>query len=147
MSMDQLCVLAVWFTNILILIALIFVLYRLNRNTQEKLELETLKFNFDYEPKETDFKIIETLIQENLAEYRINKLEHVEKLYITEEIQKKIFEYVLRKVMYQISPIYLQKLSYIYNKDKLNEIIAQKINMYILDYTIEVNGGIRNRGE
>lgn len=147
MSMDQLCVLAVWFTNILILMALIFVLYRLNRNTQEKLELETLKFNFDYEPKETDFKIIETLIQENLAEYRINKLEHVEKLYITEEIQKKIFEYVLRKVMYQISPIYLQKLSYIYNKDKLNEIIAQKINMYILDYTIEVNGGIRNRGE
>lgn len=146
MNMDLLCVLAVWFTNILILMTLIYFMYRINKNTKNKVELETLKFNFDYEPKETDFQIIETLIQENLAEYRISKLEHVEKLYITEDIQKKIFEYILRKVMYQLSPIYLQKLSYIYNKDKLNEIIAQKINMYILDYTIEVNGGIRNRG-
>lgn len=146
MNMDLLCVLAVWFTNILILISLIYFIYESNKNTKQKLDLETLKFNFDYEPKETDFQIIETLIQENLAEYRINKLETVEKLYITEDIQKKIFEYVLRKVMYQLSPIYLQKLSYIYNKDKLDEIITQKINMYIMDYTIEVNGGIRNRG-
>ena len=146
MNMDLLCVLAVWCTNVIILIALIFFIYMLSKNMRQKVELETLKFNFDYEPKDTDFQIIETLIQENLAEYRINKLESVEKLYITEDIQRKIFEYVLRKVMYQLSPIYLQKLSYIYNKDKLNEIITQKINMYILDYTIEVNGNIRNRG-
>lgn len=146
MNMDLLCVLAVWFTNLIILVILIYFIYILNKNTQEKNKMDTLKFNFDYEPKDTDFQIIETLIQENLAEYRITKLEHVEKLYITEEIQNKIFEYVLRKVMYQISPIYLQKLSYIYNKDKLNEIIAQKINMHILDYTIEINSNIRNRG-
>ena len=54
-----------------------------------------------------------------------------------------MFEYILRKVMYQLSPVYLQKLSYIYNEDKLNEVIAQKINFYIMDYTVEVNGNIR----
>lgn len=143
MNMDLICLLAVWFTNIIILLVIIVLLLQLNRVQKEKLNLEQLKFNFDYEPKETDFNIIETLIQENLAEYRINKLESVEKLYINENIQKKIFEYVLRKTMYQISPIYLQKLSYIYNKDKLDEIITQKINMYILDYTIEVNGNYK----
>lgn len=147
MNMDLLCVLAVWFTNILILVVLVYNLISTNKNNKEKTELEQLKLNFEFEPKESDFQIIETLIQENLAEYRITKLEHVEKLYITEEIQNKIFEYVLRKVLYQISPIYLQRLSYIYNKDRLDEIIAQKINMYILDYTIEVNSPIIGRND
>ena len=111
--------------------------------SKEIYEFNLMKFNFDFEPKDSDFQIIDNLIQENLAEYRILKLENIEKLYITEAIQKKIFEYVLRKVMYQISPIYMQRLSYIYNKEKLEDIITQKINMHILDYTIEVNGNIR----
>ena len=145
MSMDQVCVLAVWFINVLLLITIIFVLVNLNKNIKTKRQFEEMKFNYEVEPKETDFMIIDNLIQDNLAEYRILKLESVEKLYINEETQNKIFEYVLRKVMYQLSPIYLQKLSYIYNPDKLNEIIAQKINLHILDYTVEVNGNLRNR--
>lgn len=145
MSMDQLCVLAVWFINILILFVLIFVLLKLNKTVTNKTELELLKFNYGIIPDEKDFMIIDNLIQDNLAEYRILKLESVEKLYINEETQNKIFEYVLRKVMYQLSPIYLQKLSYIYNEDKVNEIIAQKINLHILEYTVEVNGNLRNR--
>ena len=144
MSMDQVCVLAVWFINVILLIITLFVLSKINKNIKLKREFEERKFNFSVEPKETDFMIIDQLIQDNLAEYRILKLESVEKLYITEEIQNKIFEYVLRKVMYQLSPVYLEKLSYIYNKDKLDEIIAQKINMHILDYTVEVNGNIRS---
>lgn len=145
MSMDQLCVLAVWFTNVLLLIILIFTLLKLNKSIKNKTKFEEMKFNYEIEPKETDFMIIDQLIQDNLAEYRILKLESVEKLYINEETQNKIFEYVLRKVMYQLSPVYLQKLSYIYNEDKLNEIIAQKINLHILEYTVEVNGNLRNR--
>ena len=145
MSMDQLCVLAVWFTNVLLLIVVIFTLLKLNKSVKEKTKFEKMKFNYEIEPKETDFMIVDQLIQDNLAEYRILKLESVEKLYINEETQNKIFEYVLRKTMYQLSPVYLQKLSYIYNEDKLNEIIAQKINLHILDYTVEVNGNLRNR--
>lgn len=144
MSMDQVCVLAVWFINVILLIIVLFILSKINKSIKLKREYEEKKFLLEIEPKDTDFKIIENLIQDNLAEYRILKLESVEKLYINEETQNKIFEYVLRKVMYQLSPVYLEKLSYIYNKDKLDEIIAQKINMYILDYTVEVNGNIRN---
>ena len=145
MSMDQVCILAVWFINVLLLITVLFVLVKINKSIKIKNKFEEMKFNYGVEPKESDFTIIDTLIQDNLAEYRILKLESIEKLYINEETQNKIFEYVLRKVMYQLSPIYLQKLSYIYNQDKLDEIIAQKINLRILEYTIEVNGNIRNR--
>ena len=145
MNMDLLCVLAVWFTNVLLLIVILFVLLKLNKTLKIKNKFEERKFNYQFEPKDTDFTIIDTLIEQNLAEYRVLKLESVEKLYINEEIQNKIFEYVLRKVMYQLSPIYLEKLSYIYNKDRLDEIIAQKINLAILEYTVEVNGNIRNK--
>lgn len=144
MSMDQVCVLAVWFTNVLLLIVTLSVLTKNNRDARLKREFEERKFNLEVEPKETDFAIIENLIQDNLAEYRILKLESVEKLYITEEIQNKIFEYVLEKVLLELSPVYLEKLSYIYNQDKLDEIIAKKINLYILDYTVEVNGNYRS---
>ena len=142
MSMDQLCVLAVWFINVLLLIVLLFTLSKVNKSIKEKTDVERLRLNFDFEPKETDFKIIDNLIQENLATYRVLKLESVEKLYINEKIQKQIFEYVLRETMYQISPIYLQRLSYIYNKDRLDQIIAQKINMHILEYTVDVNSNV-----
>jgi hypothetical protein len=134
----------VWFINVLLLIVILFVLLKLNKTLKNKTRFEERKFNYEFEPKESDFTIIDSLIQENLAEYRVLKLESVDKLYINEETQNKIFEYVLRKVMYQLSPIYLEKLSYIYNKDRLDEIITQKIKMYILDYTVEVNANIRS---
>lgn len=143
MNTVLICVLAVWFINVLILLVLLLGLFKINKNIKNKYNLEQLEFNFKFEPKESDFMIIDNLIQDNLAEYRILKLESVENLYITEKIQKEIFEYVLRKVMYQLSPIYIQRLSYIYNKDKLDEIITQKINMYIIDYTVEVNGNLK----
>lgn len=145
MNMDQYVIFlsAIWFTNIILLSLLIFIMIKINKSIKEKSEMETLKFNFSFEPKESDLKLLDDLIQEKLAEYRIMKLESVDKLYITEKIQKEIFEYVLRKVMYQLSPIYLQKLSYIYNKDRLDDIITQKINLHIIEYTIEVNGNIR----
>ena len=143
MNMDQLCVLAVWFTNALILGVLIFIINKFNKNLKEKTDYEQLKFNLEYEPKDTDFQIIDALIKENLDAYKILKLESVDKLYITQQIQENIFEYVLRQVLYQISPMYMQRLYFIYNKDKIDEVITQKINLHILDYTIEVNGNIR----
>ena len=143
MNMVLLCVLAAWFTNVILLIALIIILYIINKNINDKKELELLKLNFEFEPKDNDFEILDRLIQENLATYRVLKLENIEKLYITEEIQRKMFEYILRETMYQISPVNMQKLSYLYNKDRLDDIITQKINMAILDYTVEVNSNIR----
>lgn len=143
MNMVLLCVLAAWFTNVILLIALLIILYNINKSINNKKELELLKMNFEFEPKDDDFEILDRLIQENLATYRILKLENIEKLYITEEIQRKMFEYILRETMYQISPVYMQKLSYLYNKDRLDDIISQKINMAILDYTVEVNSNIR----
>lgn len=144
MNMDQLCVLAVWFTNVLLLLVISFALFKLNKTINEKNKLDNMIFNFKLESKEDDFNILDTLIQENLAHYCVTKLENIDNLYITEEMQKKMFEYILRKIMYQLSPMYLQKLYYIYNQDKVDEVITQKINQAILAYTIEVNGSYRS---
>lgn len=137
------CLLMILFTNLLFIGIIIFVLVKLNTSIENKVELENVKFNLSFEPKDNDFQLLDNLIQEKISEYRVLKLESVEKLYINEKIQEEIFEYVLRKVMYQLSPIYMQKLSYIYNTDRLDDIITQKINLHILEYTIEINGNIR----
>ena len=143
MNMDQLCVLAAWFTNVLLLLVILFALFKLNKSINEKIKLETMVFNFNLEPKETDFNILDALIQENLAQYYVTKVDG-DVPYITEEIQKKMFEYILRKVMYQLSPMYLQKLYYIYSQDKIDDVITQKINQAILAYSIEINGSYKN---
>ena len=144
MSMDQLCVLAVWFTNTLLLVTVIFVLLKVNKTINEKLKMDTMRFNFEIELKEEDFLILDNLIQENLAQYCVLKIENMDKLYITEDMQNKMFEYILRQVMYQLSPMYLQKLYYMYNKDKIDEVITQKINQAILAYSVEVNSNYRS---
>ena len=143
MNMDQLCVLAVWFTNVLLLLVISFALFKLNKSINEKIKLENMRFNFSIELKENDFFILDNLIQENLAQYCVLKLENMDKLYVTEDMQHKMFEYILRQVMYQLSPMYLQKLYYMYNQDKIDEVITQKINQAILTYSVEVNRNYR----
>ena len=137
------CLLMMLLTNLIFICIIIFVLIKLNTSIENKVELENVKFNLSFEPKDSDFQLLDNLIQEKISEYRVLKLENMDKLYINEKIQEQIFEYVLRKVMYQLSPIYIQKLSYIYNTDRLDDIITQKINLHILEYTIEINGNIR----
>lgn len=140
MSMELVCVLAVWFTNVLILISILAGIIILNRNMNKNREFDQMKFNFDYRPEENDFNIIETLIEDNLTMYRVLYLETIDKLYVTEKIQNEMFAYIFENVIKQLSPVHLQKLSYIYNLDRLNDIIVQKIKLYILNYTIEING-------
>ena len=143
MNMDQLCVLAVWFTNVLLLVTLIVALFKVNKSINEKIKMDNMRFNFSIELKETDFALLDNLIQENLAQYCVLKVENLDKLYITEDMQHKMFEYILRQVMYQLSPMYLQKLYYMYNQEKVDDIISQKITQAILSYSVEVNSNYR----
>ena len=144
MNMDLLCVLAVWFTNVLLLVILLFTLLKLNKSINEKIKMDNMRFNFEVQLKEDDFLILDNLIQENLAQYCVLKVENIDKLYVSEDMQHKMFEYVLRQVMYQLSPMYLQRLYYIYNKDKIDDVITQKINQAILAYSVEVNSNYRS---
>ncbi len=102
---------------------------------------------YSYTPKESDFLILDKLITEALQEYQILKLETDKYAYVTEKVQKDMFEFVVRKVLYRISPIYKEKLSFIYNMNNINDIITNRINIAIIDFAVEINSNINSEDQ
>ena len=48
-------------------------------------------------------------------------------------------KYVLTKILNNISQLQLQKLKYIYNDQKLEDIIYEKIQLAVISYATEIN--------
>ena len=140
MNMDKVFLLSVLCINLLLFAILIFGMYLLYTELQKKRKLEEFKFNMGIKLSEDDFYILDKMITDNFQLYRVMNLEYVDNLYINEKMQNEIFEYVVRKTISQISPTILTKLKFIYNEDALGDIVAEKTNILIMDYTIEVNG-------
>lgn len=109
-----------------------------------ELKLEERKLLYKHMTTEKDFDLLDTLILEAIREYQIFKLETDKYAYVTPKIQKDIFEYVVRKVLYRISPTYREQLEFMYNMENFNEILTNKINMAIIDFSIQFNSNINS---
>lgn len=109
-----------------------------------ELKLKERKLLYKHMTTEKDFDLLDTLILEAIQEYQIFKLETDKYAYVTPKIQKDIFEYVVRKVLYRISPTYREQLEFMYNMENFNEILTNKINMAIIDFSIQFNSNINS---
>lgn len=87
-----------------------------------------------------EFELLDKIIQDTFSRYEIMNLAHKRNLYITEEMQTKIIADITKEIFYGLSDNVLDKLSLIYKKDHIEDIIVQKIQMLVLSYTIETNG-------
>ena len=65
------------------------------------------------------------------------------KLYITEEMQNKMIEEVFTTVYTAISPVAMDKLLLVFSREYLEDMIAKKVQLTVLNYSIEVNGSYR----
>lgn len=96
-----------------------------------------------------EFDLLDSIIQETFNRYEILNLAHKQNLYITEAIQSKIISDITKEIFYGLSDNVFDKLSLIYKKDHIEDIIVQKIQMIVLNYTIETNGNYteeKNKG-
>lgn len=89
-------------------------------------------------------EILDKIIQQDFERYQILKLGHQDNLYITEEMQQKIIMDIATDVYTSISDNIWDKLSLIYKKEHIEDIIVQKIQMLVLTYTVEINGNYKN---
>lgn len=71
-------------------------------------------------------------------------LAHVNNLYINDELQQKIIKEVFETVYISISDTVIDKLSLVYNREYIDDVIAQKVQMIVLNYTIEINGNYKD---
>lgn len=132
---------------VLALICIVSAIWIGNRYIKYKyaeLKLKERKLLYKHMTTEKDFDLLDTLILEAIQEYQIFKLETDKYAYVTPKIQKDMFEYVVRKVLYRISPTYREQLEFMYNMENFNEILTNKINMAIIDFSIQFNSNINS---
>lgn len=91
-----------------------------------------------------ELEILDKIIQQDFERYQILKLGHQDNLYITEEMQQKIIMDIATDVYTSISDNIWDKLSLIYKKEHIEDIIVQKIQMLVLTYTVEINGNYKD---
>lgn len=125
--------------NLLSLISFDVLLFNVLKEIKQRRNLEQLKINLDYNVTDNDFILMDKLIGETFQQYQILNIELLNKDHITEEMQTKMIEDLLRKVLTRMSPIYMNKLSYIYNVEHIEDIILEKIRIIVIDYAVENN--------
>ena len=123
-----------------VFIALMVLLKNITTILNKKINLENRKMLFDIEITEDITNRLDNIIQESVAKYRITYLELRTDLYINEKIQNDMIRWVIKDTLNRISPVYYEKLCYVYNKDVIQDIIYEKASLAVLNYTISVNG-------
>ena len=105
---------------------------------QSSYYLASIPINMD------ELDILDKIIQQDFERYQILKLGHKPNLYISEEMQQQIIMDIATEVYTSISDNIWDKLSLIYRKDHIEDIIVQKIQMLVLTYTVEINGNYKD---
>lgn len=123
-----------------VFIALMVLLKNITTILNKKINIENKKMLFDIEITEDITNLLDNIIQESVAKYRITYLELRTDLYINEKIQNDMIRWVIKDTLNRISPVYYEKLCYVYNKDIIQDIIYEKASLAVLNYTISVNG-------
>lgn len=123
-----------------VFIALMVLLKNITTILNKKINIENKKMLFDIEITEDITNLLDNIIQESVAKYRITYLELRTDLYINEKIQNDMIRWIIKDTLNRISPVYYEKLCYVYNKDVIQDIIYEKASLAVLNYTISVNG-------
>ena len=119
-------------------------IYLKYKSFTEDIKLKKEMFNFSLPiNNEENLNILDKLISDEINVYTIYHFPYSNELYISEKDQNKMIQTVLKEVLKKMSPIYMSKLEYIYNKDVIEDIIYGKIRDGVLRYTIEINGTFR----
>lgn len=87
-----------------------------------------------------EMMIVDKIIQETFDRYQIFNLAHLKNPYIGEDLQQKIIKDIFADVYNSVSENIINKLALIYKKEHIEDLIVQKIQLVVLNYTIEING-------
>ena len=144
MIMLIICVLLVLFISLIVFIGVLIYTaqhltkeLQLNRSLKEKEML--LSINTDGEMMD----IVDKFIEDSILQYRLKYLTEKDNLYITEKKQQEMIRTVLRDVLENMSPSLYEKMSVVYNKNRLEDIIYLKVSMAIIAFVGSINGSYK----
>ena len=87
--------------------------------------------------------IVDSIINDSIIKYRALNIDHDKNFYMNQKEQEKMISTVLQEVLSSISPVFYEQVSLIYNKDKFEDIVFEKITMAVLSVTVDINGNYK----
>lgn len=105
----------------------------------KKLEVEEYKIRLGVTLDQDLDKVLDQIITSCFNEYSLINLVIKPDWYIKEDEEIKINKEVAHLVTQRLSPIILEKLYIVYNKDALYDIIAKKIHFIVAEFVIKHN--------
>lgn len=120
---------------------IILVLYHINNKKHQRdlLELGRYSTNVQAIIDMSIPQILENIINDAFQDYQIMVLIPLNELYITDEREKEIRKDLVEKIVNRISPMAIDKISLFYNVHKIDEIIADKVYITVMNYVVAHN--------
>lgn len=109
---------------------------------QKQVDIKEYELAINTKYDSDQLAVLDKLILEAIDKYKILNIEYMDTVYITDKIQKDMIHTVLKNVLKAMSPLLKKKLSFIYGTEYIEDIILEKIQLQVLDYTIETNSNL-----
>lgn len=121
-----------------------FVLYLFYKEYKRKNDLEQLEMNLNFTINEDDLKIIDDLVSDAFNHFCFINYDKMNQEYINTQVQQEAINEVLKTTLLRLSPVYMNKLSYIYNRNYIEDLILEKTQIVVIDYCVKVNGSLKS---
>ena len=136
-------VLSIFLLGSLVIIALF---YKSNKTHQSQLlELSRYSINVQAIIDKNVPELLNDIIDDCFKDYEIMVLAPKNELYITDEREKEIRNDLVEIVVKRLSPMALDKISLFYNVHNIDEIIAEKVYITVMNYVVSHNAVIEQR--
>lgn len=100
--------------------------------------------NLSKESVDSTMALLDQIINDIFSRYVLMNIEAEQVLYINEEMIHRIMFNVMKEAYLSMSPLLMNRLASIYNRDYMDDIVAKKIQMITMSYVISVNGTYKN---
>lgn len=105
----------------------------------KKIKINEFSSNINSKIDEKTFDLLDKIIEESFSEYIILNVEYKDIEYVDNKLEKEITTNVSHLVAERLSKTLINKISLVYNVDNLPKLIAEKVYLHTLNYTINKN--------
>ena len=142
MNFTNICILLILGIILCVSVAIVILMISITNALHQKNDLEITRIEMNMVPKKEDFDIIDLMITEEVDKYHIVVNEPNGVQYMSDDNISDMEKTILTKILINLSPLQLQKLKYIYNADKLEDIIYEKVQLAVVTYASELNTNV-----
>lgn len=138
MVMTKILIALFSFLGVLLFTNAILAVYNISTYYKQRFKLEKYKISVELDLSRENKNVLDEIIAECFREYILLNVEF-KKCTITAEMEQDITKAVCATVVDTISETMLNKIGLFYNVNNLNSIIANKVYLLTMDYSISKN--------